>query len=139
MTLLGFHFKKMSVEKNKNATGSINIKNNMTVTKVREAKLNLGKDRQTGIEFSFTFHVGYEPGIASIDLEGGVLYVSNTKQAEEILKNWEKKKQLPEDLMKEVSLHVVSKCNVQAIVLAKEMQLPPHIAMVKISDEKKKK
>ncbi|MEK6916379.1 MAG: hypothetical protein AABW92_01420 [Nanoarchaeota archaeon] len=139
MAIIGFNFKKMTVEKKKSPTGNINIKNNMTVTKVRQANLNLGANQQKGVEFSFSFHVGYEPDIATIDLEGSVLYVAENKITEEILKKWEKNKELSQELMKEVSLHVVSKCNVQAIVLSKEMQLPPHIAMVKISDEKKKK
>ena len=39
MAVIGFHFKKMSVEKKKAATGKINVNNNITMLEVKEAKV----------------------------------------------------------------------------------------------------
>ena len=55
MAVIGFHFKKMSVEKKKAATGKINVNNNITMLEVKEAKVNMGNAKQKGVEFSFHF------------------------------------------------------------------------------------
>ena len=138
MALVGFHFKKMSAEKNKPATGKVSVKNNIIITKLQEAKLNIGASKQAGIEFSFEYKVDYEPKIGNIYLEGTVVYMGPEDKVKEVLKKWEKEKKLTPDIVEQVYNHILHKANVQALILGRDMQLPAHIQLPKVTSGNKK-
>ena len=133
MALIGFRFNKMNVEKSKPITGKINIKNNIIITKVQEAKVNLGNSKQAGVEFSFEFNVDYEPDVAKILLDGAVVYMGSVEQVKDILDQWTKEKKMHKDIIEELYNHLLHKCNVQSLILARDMQLPAHIQLPKVS------
>lgn len=135
MSVIGFHYNKMSVDKKKAAKGKVNVSNNLVLTTVKEAKINLGNNKQKAIEFSFHFNTKYDPEIASIDLEGAVVFIGSSEKVKETLTQWDKEKKLPPDVLKEVYNHILAKTNVQTLLLCKEMQLPPHIPMPKVSEK----
>jgi len=132
MALVGFHFKKMTVEKKKSASGKINVNNNIVISEVKEARLNMGSAKQKGVEFSFSFKSRYVPDYAAIDLEGAVVYIGTETKVKEILEKWNNEKKLSKDVLEEVYNHVLSRCNVEALVLGKDMGLPPHIPLPKV-------
>ncbi len=138
MALVGFHFKKISAEKKKPATGKINVKNNIVITKLQEAKLNMGASKQAGIEFSFEFNAEYDPDIGSIKLEGAVVYMGTQDKVKEVLDKWKKDKKLTPDIVEQVYNHVLHKANVQALILGRDMQLPAHIQLPKVTSGEKK-
>ncbi len=133
MTLIGFNFNKMLTEKKNKAVGKINVKNNVIITKIQEAKLNMGTSKQAGVEFTFQFTVDYEPDIAMIEIVGSVVYMGTVDKVKEILDQWTKEKKMPPDVVEEVYNFVLHKCNVQALILARDMQLPAHIQLPKVS------
>ncbi len=132
MAVIGFHFKKISAEKKKAATGKINVNNNIVITNVKEAKVNMGNSKQKGAEFSFHYKTRYQPDVANLDLEGAVVYLGKDTKIDGILKKWNKDKKLDKDVAEEVYNHVLAKCNIEALVLGRDMQLPPHIPMPKL-------
>ena len=75
MALVAFHFKKISAEKKKASATKVNAKNNIQITNVKEAKLNMGSAKQSGVEFEFSFDVSYEPDLGNINLVGAVVYM----------------------------------------------------------------
>ena len=133
MAVIGFHFKKMSVEKKKPATGKINVNNNITMLEVKEANVNMGTAKQKGVEFSFHFKTRYQPEIANIDLEGSIVYLGKDAKVKESLDQWKKEKKLPNDVLEEVYNTVLAKCNIQALILGRDMGLPAHIPMPKVT------
>jgi len=133
MAVIGFHFKKMTIDRKKAATGKINVTNNLVLTTVKEAKVNMGSGKQKAVEFTFSFKTKYSPDVATIDLEGAVVHLGTEDKSKEILTKWEKEKKLPKDILEEVYNYILAKCNVQALILAKDMQLPPHIPLPKVS------
>ncbi len=139
MALVGFHFKKISAEKNKPATGKVNVKNNIIITKLQEAKLNMGATKQAGIEFSFDYNVDYEPKIGNIHLEGAVVYMGPQDKVKEVLTKWEKEKKLTPEIVEQVYNHILHKTNVQALILGRDMQLPAHIQLPKVTSGSEKK
>lgn len=138
MALVGFHFKKMSAEKKKAATGKVNVKNNIVITKLQEAKLNMGASNQAGIEFSFDFNVNYEPDIGNIVLQGAVVYMGSQEKVKEVLAKWTKEKKLTPDIVEQVYNHILHKANVQALILGRDMQLPAHIQLPRVTGGEKK-
>ena len=132
MTLVAFHFKKMLAEKKKNAAGKISAKNNVAITDIKEAKLNMGKSSQAGAEVTFQFTVNYEPDLGSIELVGAVVYMGTTEVIKAVMDAWEKDKQVSKDVVEELYNHVLHKCNIQALIMARDMQLPAHIQLPRV-------
>jgi hypothetical protein len=132
MTIIGFNFSKMKVEKNKALSGKINIKNNISIKDIKENELNLGKSQQKGLKFIFEFVSQYEPDIGTITLEGEVIALEDSKKVEEILKSWKKDKKIPVDIMTDVLNTALSKSNIQALILSQQVNLPPPIPMPKV-------
>jgi hypothetical protein len=133
MAIIGFHFKKMSAEKKKSATGKINVKNNLKIVQLKEAKVNMGSSKQAGLEFTFDFKAVYEPDIAVLNLVSAAVFLGSDTVIKETLAKWQKEKKLPGKVMEEVYNHILAKCNVQSLILARDMQLPPHIQLPRVS------
>ena len=132
MALIGFHFNKMLAEKKKTVTGKINVNSNINITKVKEAKVNMGKSKQSGAEFNFLFKTNYTPEVATLELEGAVVYLGAQDKVSQILKQWEKEQKIPADVLEEIYNYLLSRCNVQALILGRDMQLPPHLPLPKV-------
>jgi hypothetical protein len=138
MPIIGFNFTKISVERKGDVAGKISIGNNISITNVAQKDLALGDIKQKGARFSFEFSVGYEPKIASILMTGDILYAGDDKKIEEILSQWKKNKQVAPDVTVEVLNSALVRCNIQALVLSKEMGLPIPIPLPKVSAEQQK-
>ncbi|MFH1591138.1 MAG: hypothetical protein ABIC95_04390 [archaeon] len=137
MTIVGFNFTKIRVEKTDAIKGKINISNNVSIKEVTETDLSLGTAKQKGIKFSFVFSSSYEPKIGVIELEGDVLSLEEAKKVKEILDSWKKDKQVPKETMTQILNNVLAKCNIEALLLSREVNLPPPIPMPKVSVDDK--
>lgn len=133
MTIVGFNFTKIHVERKKMVKGKINIKNNVSIKKVEEADLSLGKNKQSGLRFIFEFTSNYEPKVGEIILGGEVLYLMDEKHVKDVLKGWKKNKKVPKELTAGILNTVLQKCNIQALVLSRDINLPPPIPLPKVN------
>jgi hypothetical protein len=124
MGIVGFSFKKLLAERNNVNLGKLNIRNNVSLTDANEAELVLGATRQKGIKFTFEFTVTYEPKVGQMILEGEILYISEPKKDEETLKNWKKDKKLPKELTEELVNTVLMRCNLEAMIMGRDVNLP---------------
>ena len=130
--IVGFGFTKLSAEKNEAAKGKIDINNNVSIKNVEESDLSLGKEKQNALKFIFEFTSKYEPSVGTILFEGEVLYLEDPKKVKEILNSWKKDKKIDKELMAGVLNTVLTKCNVQALILSQEVNLPSPIPMPKV-------
>ena len=130
--IVGFGFTKLSVEKNSAPKGKVDINNNVTIKDVQEDNFSLGKDKQDVLRFIFEFTSKYEPAIGTILFEGELLYLEDTKKVKEILSSWKKDKKIPKEIMAGLLNTILTKCNVQALILSQEVNLPPPIPMPKV-------
>lgn len=133
MAIIGFNFTKMHIERKAPVTGKISVKNNVAIKDVEKKDFNLGKSKQVGIQFTFEFTVDYEPKIAEIILEGEVIDLQDEKRAEAIVKEWKKSKKLEPAVMTNILNTVLSKANIQALIMSKDMNLPPPIPLPKVN------
>jgi hypothetical protein len=134
MTIVGFNFTKISIEKTAPVKGKVNISNNVAITSVEKTELALGKDKQNALKFMFEFTSTYDPKIAMIELKGEVLYLADSGTVKDVLDKWKKEKQLPKEIMTELLNNVLIKCNIQALILSKDMNVPPPIPMPKVKE-----
>lgn len=136
MTIVGFTFSKMLATKDDGAKGKINISNNVSITDIKETKLSFSSNEQKGINFNFKFSSKYEPNVGEISLEGSVLYMAAAAEAKNIVDGWKKDKKVDKNLMQNILNHVLTKCNIQALILSKDIALPPPIPLPKVGEKK---
>jgi hypothetical protein len=129
MAIVGFEFTKINVHKSETAQGKINISNNVGIVDIQRSDLQIGKAKQTGMRFIFEYKSKYEPGFAEIELGGIILYLTDDKNAKEILDAWEKEKKVKKDVAEKIINAILTKCNIQSIILSNTVNLPPPVPM----------
>ena len=132
MTVIGFNFTKIQAEKKKAIKSNVNINNNVSIKDLKEIDLALGVNKQKGIKFEFLFVSKYSSDIAEITLEGESVYVGPEAKIKEILDTWKKEKKLAKSVMNEIFNNILAKCNIQAIIISRDLGLPPPIPMPKV-------
>ncbi len=135
MPIIGFNFDKIQVEKLKNPSGKIEIKNNLGIKDVELEKIQLEGVNEV-IKFIFEFSLIYEPEIGNIIINGHLLYSDEQKKMKEIVKDWKKEKKMQPQLLKNLLNNVMQRCHVKSLVLAQEVNLPTHITLPTIMEVK---
>ncbi|MDP7180135.1 MAG: hypothetical protein QF824_02610 [Candidatus Woesearchaeota archaeon] len=132
MTILGFNFTKINVERKEAMKGKLNIKNNVTIKDIKEVDLPVGKDKQKALKFIFEFSSEYEPQVGSILLGGDLMLMEETKKINSIMAEWKKEQKVDKDIMTPLLNTVLTKCNIQALILSQHVNLPPPIPLPKV-------
>ena len=130
--IIGFGFTKLTAEKFEGAKGKIEVNNNVTIKNAVQADLSIGREKQDVVKFLFEFTSKYEPNVGKILFEGELLYMEEQKKVKEILASWKKDKKVPKELMAGLLNAILSKCNIQALILSQEVNLSPPIPMPKV-------
>lgn len=139
MTIVGLTFTKIHAERGVGDRGQIKISNTVNIEDVVESNISLGMQSQSGLKFSFVYKSSYEPTFGSIELYGSLIYLDEPKKVKEILDGWKKKKILSPELMRETINAILARCNIQAIFLSREINLPPPVPLPKVTVETKPK
>ncbi len=137
MTVIGFSFTKMHVEKKNPVKGKVNINNNVGIKNMEETKLTINAEKKA-LKLDFEFDSTYEPDIGNIHLEGEVIYLIDKAKADDALKNWKKNKRIEKEIMNNVLNNVLSKCNIEALILSRDMNLPSPVPLPKVEDRQGK-
>lgn len=132
MTVVGLQLNKIVVEKLKPAKGKVSVNNNVSITDVEKTELTFGMSKQNVLNFKFEFVAAYEPKIASITLNGNVTYFDKPEVIDKLHSGWKKDKKVPPEVMTPILNSILSKCNVEALLLAREINLPPPIPLPKV-------
>jgi len=138
MTILGFNFNEIKVSKKEGIKGKINIKNNVTIKDIQAQDLNLGDKSQNSLKFVFEFTSIYEPNMGEIILGGDLLFMESSEKTKKILEDWKKTKKVPKDVMMGVLSTVLTKCNIEALILSQKVNLPPPIPLPSIRQGEEK-
>ena len=131
MTIVGFNFSKLFAQQKKAAKGNLKIGTNVKIDDVQKTKLAIGKDRAT-VKISFTYNVNYDPDIGGLELQGDVLFMQEEKVIDAVMAEWEKKKALPKKLSAPIVTQIMQKCTIQALVMTKDIGLPPPLPLPKV-------
>ena len=138
MTIIGFNFNEIKVNRKDGIKGKINIKNNVVIKDIQEKDLNLGDKSQNALKFIFEFSSKYEPDLGDIILVGDLLFMESSGKIKEILTEWKKTKKVPKDIMAAILNTVLTKCNIEALVLSQKVNLPPPIPLPSVRQEEEK-
>lgn len=137
MAIVGFNFTKIEVQRKERSSGKINIRNNVTIKDVVEVDLG-GKEKQNALKFMFEFTSVYEPKVGSIILNGNLMFIEEPKKINEVISSWKKDKKIPKDVTVQLFNTVLTRCNIQALILSQQVNLPPPIKlpMVEVGADK---
>lgn len=129
--IVGFNLSKVSIEREKGIKGKIEIKSNLNITDIKKENLEISKENEV-LAFEFSFTINYEPKIAEIVFQGDVLLMVSPAESKEILKKW-KKKEILDSIRLLLFNIILTKCNIRALQLEEELNLPTHIPLPKLS------
>ena len=132
MTVISFSFTKINTERIKPIKGKLNISNNVSIKDVKSFDLKLGKSKEKALRFDFKFEAVYNPKIGNIELLGEIVYLGKEEKIKETEKLWKKDKKIPKDIVEEIMSNILSKCNIEAILMSREIGLPPPIPLPKV-------
>ncbi|MDP4012894.1 MAG: hypothetical protein Q8R00_04800 [Candidatus Nanoarchaeia archaeon] len=135
MPIVGFTFDKISAERQGPLKKGTEIKSDIRLNSVEEAKLSIGKKC---LKINFEFIVDYTPKVGKLLLTGVIFYVTDEKSIPGIIKEWKENKKLREDISLEVLNLVLSKCNIECFSLSDKVDLPPQLPLTRMVPAKKK-
>ena len=133
--IAGFSFTRISAERKEVIKGKVDINNNISIKKVEETDLSLGKQKQKALKFTFEFASKYEPSFGNITLEGEILFIDEQKAVKDIIASWAKDKKIPKEIMMALLNTVLSKCNIKALILSEDINMPPPIPMPNVQTQ----
>ena len=135
--IVGLNFTKFLVQRQPNAQGKISVSNNVDISNVTEHDSSLTDDQQSTLSFQFLFTVDYTPKAGNIALQGELLYLTSKQEAKAILNTWKTKKKVPSNVSIPLLNALLNKCNIKALELSQELNLPPHIPLPTVDFNKK--
>ncbi|MGC9200536.1 MAG: hypothetical protein ACP5F8_01040 [Candidatus Aenigmatarchaeota archaeon] len=119
--IIGYTFDSIEAKREKELQGRVDISSTQKIVSVEEKEVVIGEKRKV-LEIGFEFLVEYKENFGSILMKGKVLY--DSKDMKEILKNWKKDQNLPQEVDMEVKNFLFKKCLTLAILIADELRLP---------------
>ncbi len=128
MAVVGFNFTKMIGEKNGEPTKKLSIDRSVNIQSVEETQLNVGTQKQQAMVVSFVYAVTYT-GLGKVELQGNLLYIAHEQKLADAVAYWKKNSTLPVDVMNPVLHSVFTRCNVQALIMSRDLALPPPFAL----------
>lgn len=134
MKIIGFHLKKVLAEKISPLKGKLEIKQGLNIEDITEEKASFS-DKPT-LKFDFNFSIDYNPDIAKLELKGSVLVLDEKEEAKEIIKDWKKKK-FEHPIKLALFNFIMDRCNIKALNLQDELNLPFHIPFPKLAPQPK--
>lgn len=134
MTVIGFNFSSISAKRNNMPKGQVKINRRCTPTHVEEVSLGGG---QKALRFDFEFSVSYGPDIADIKFEGKLVELVNKEEHENVLKTYEEEEKFPPKTFERVMNEVLDRCHTEALLMAKELGIPPPFKLPSVRVEQK--
>ena len=128
---MGFHFTKVNIERKNSVKrdSKIEITNNFNITKITQEEPPV-KGAGDLIKVEFDFNVDYAPKIGNIALTGNLIFLDNAKVIKTALDEWHKNKKLNQDLSDQIMRPALYRCNLKALTMSQEVNLPPHLPII---------
>ncbi|MEM3112876.1 MAG: hypothetical protein QXI33_00435 [Candidatus Pacearchaeota archaeon] len=138
MRLIGFNFKKISIEKNKEPTNELNINTDIQIKDIQSRINDLFKDQDI-LNIDYELKIKYMPDFAELFFSGNIALLMEKSENDlfkKILKSWKEKK--VEDELRIPLLNIIfNKCNLTAMELEETLNIPFHIPTPKFVDKPK--
>ena len=128
MRVIGFNFKKISIDKKKEPTNDLNINTDIQIKDIQLKKADLFKDQDI-LNIEYEFKITYMPDFAEVFFHGNVSLLMEKEEdnlIKKIMKSW-KTKQVEEDLRLPLFNIIFARCNLKSMEFEEAVNLPFHI------------
>ena len=130
MPIVGFNFDKILAEKKEPVTKDLKIKPDVTIEEVKIEEFAISSNKKEKLlKVVFDFSIEYLPKIGLIQINGHILYSEDPKEIGEISTNWKKNKDIRNDTFLQFINSILVRCNIKALSLSQEVNLPPPLRM----------
>ncbi len=134
MRLVGFDFKKISVERFKDSAEELKFNTKVDISNIDTIKSDIFRSKEELLKVEFVYSVVYEPEFAKIELMGSLILAVEPRIAREVLRGW-KDKQTSDEFRIFMFNIILKKANIKALQLEDELGLPSHIPMPSLGKE----
>lgn len=132
MKIIGFNLLKISVEKKEKAQEKIQVSQNIDIKNLEKEKSPFSSDELLKIHFNFT--INYSEDFAKLEFEGFIIIIPEKDEIKKFLKTW-KEKQIPQEFRAFLFNFIMNKCNIKALTLEDELNLPFHLPLPRVQNE----
>lgn len=134
MPIVGFNLERILAEKKSPVNKDLRIKPNVMIKDVKIEEINLsGEKKQKLLKILFEYQAEYQPKIGNIEISGHILYTGSQKDIEKIVEKWKKEKKMSDDILLQFINTVLLRCNIKALSLSQEVNLPPQLRLPTVS------
>jgi hypothetical protein len=135
MKIIGFNLNKVSIEKKEKFEGKIEVNQNIDIKNVSKESIPITDEEVLKIDF--IFNINYSNDIAKLEFTGNIMTIPDKDELKEMLKSWKDKK-IPDNIRMPLFNFIMGKCNIKALSLEDELNLPYHIPMPRLEPPKDK-
>lgn len=137
MPFIGFNFDRIHAERKvSEIKGDLNVKHNLNIIDLKTENITLEK-KQEVLKFIFEFVLFYEPDIGFIKIEGHLLFLESPKKLKEMFQEWQKNKKISPEVLQNLFNTILAKTNIKALELSQDINLPPHLPLPRLGQQKK--
>lgn len=136
MTIIATNFTKISVEKKGAVKGKVSIANNVSIKNAEKTEIAIGSSKQEALKFTFEFVAKYEPNVGQTTLNGELIFLEKPDKIKEIADEWKKNKKVQKEVMAPILNNILTKCNIEALILSREINLPPPVQLPRVNVKK---
>jgi len=138
MQIIGFTLTKILIERKNDIKGKFKVNSKIDIKEVKEEKVSVVENKDVA-KVEFEYSIIYDPNLADISFRGFVLLMGDSKEIKDFISEWKKRKIILSDLKLRIFNTIFHKCNVKAIELEEDFNLPTHIRLPFIRPEQENK
>tara|TARA_Y100000310_G_C20134859_1_gene557532 strand:+ start:98 stop:514 length:417 start_codon:yes stop_codon:yes gene_type:complete len=136
MKIIGFNLTRIHAEREEDDKPNVQVNQNIDIKSITEEDVPIASGNALKLRFSLMLI--YSDDFANIELEGNVIMLPEEDEAKKLLEGW-KTKTIPAEMRIPLFNFIMNKCNIKALHLEDEMNLPLHVPMPRLAPEPKKK
>ena len=137
MQIIGFTLTKILIERKEDLKGKWKVSSKIDVKDLKEEKITLEQGKDV-LKANFEYAITYEPDLGDINFKGYVLILSEPKETKTLIAEWKNNKTIVADAKVRIFNTIFQKCNIKALELEDDFNLPPHIKLPAIKTEQPK-
>jgi len=136
MKIIGFNLTKILIERIERFEGKIEVSQNIDIKDIVKDSIPISEE--TVLKVDFAFQIDYSENFAKLEFVGNLLLIPDKEELKDLLKSWKDKK-IPENQRVPLFNFIMAKCNIKALSLEDELNLPLHIPMPRVNAIKDEK
>lgn len=130
MKIIGFGIKRILGEKNIVHNVKLSINQNINIKDVYKEKLDIAGEEAIGVNFIFS--IIYSENLGKVEVEGNLIILPEKEELKEFSKSL-KEKSIPDKFKPIIFNFIMNKCNIKALSIEDEINLPYHVPMPRLT------